>query len=124
MKSNPSTTLTNINQIFKNWVNWYNTEKPHHNLTGNSSPVKRFFETEGCIFHPLKAKVNWDSWLHEVEQKKVNKYHEIHCKSQKFHIPPSYSGTKIEVIEYEDKIEIYYREHLLIIHPYNVLILS
>jgi len=124
VKNNLNTTLTNFNQMFKNWVNWYNTEKPHRSLPGNSSPVKRFLETEGRIFRPLKAKVNWNRWLHEVEQKKVNKYNEIHYKSQKFHVPLGYSGTKIEVIEYEDKIEIYYREHLLITHPYNVPILS
>ena len=40
-----------------------------------------------------------------------------------FHVPPGYSGTKVEVIEYEDKIELYYRERLIITHPYNVPIL-
>lgn len=65
-----------------------------------------------------------DRWLHEIESRKVNKYSEIHYKSQKFHIPPSYSGTKVEVIEYEDKIKIYYRERLLITHPYKLPILS
>jgi len=59
LKTNPNTTLTNFNQMFKNWMNWYNTEKPHRSLPGNSSPVKRFLETEGHIFRPLKAKVNW-----------------------------------------------------------------
>jgi len=72
----------------------------------------------------MKAKVNWDRWLHEIEFSNVNKYNEIHYKTQKFHVPPGYSGTKVEVIEYEDKIEIYYRERLLITHPYNVPILS
>lgn len=59
-----------------------------------------------------------------MEQIEVNKYNEIHFKSQKFHIPAGYSGTKIEVIEYEDKIEKYYNECLFINHPYNIPTLS
>jgi len=120
VNNNPNTTLAEFNQMFKEWVNWYNTEKPHRSLSGNCAPIKRFLETENRIFRPLKAKVNWSRWLHEVEKRKVNKYNEIYYKSQKFHVPLGYSGTKVEVIEYEDKIEIYYREQLLISHPYNV----
>jgi len=120
VNNNPNTTLVEFNQMFKEWVNWYNIEKPHRSLSGNCAPIKRFLETEDRIFRPLKAKVNWSRWLHEVEKRKVNKYNEIYYKSQKFHVPPGYSGTKVEVIEYEDKIEIYYREQLLISHPYNV----
>lgn len=117
---NPTCTLTDFNQMLKIWVNWYNTEKPHRSLPGNCPPVKVFLETEDRFFRPLKASVNWDRWLHEVEQRKVNKYNEIHYKSQKYNVPPGYSGARVEVIEYEDKIEIYYRENLLIIHSYNV----
>ena len=109
--------------MFKKWVDWYNTEKPHRSLPKNCPPAKRFLEVEDRIFRPLQANINWDRWLYEVEQRKVNKYNEIHYKSQKFHIPPGYSGTKVEVIEYEDKIELYYRERLIITHPYNVPIL-
>ena len=123
VKNNPNITLREFNQMFKEWVEWYNTEKPHRSLPGNNPPIKRFLDTEDRIFKPLKVKVNWNRWLYEIEFRKVNKYNEIHYKSQKFHVPPGYSGTKIEVIEYEDKIEIYYRERLIISHPYNVPIL-
>ena len=68
-------------------------------------------------------KVNWNRWLHEIEVRKVHKFNEIHYKSQKFHVPPGYSGTKVEVIEYDDKIELYYKERLIITHSYNVPIL-
>jgi len=37
-------------------------------------------------------------------------------------VPPGYSGSKIDVIEYEDKIELYFKENLLITHPYEVQI--
>ncbi len=120
VKYNSNYTLTDFNQIFKNWVEWYNTEKPHRSLPGNKPPIKRYLDTEDRIFRPLQANVNWKRWLHEIEQRKVNKYNEIHYKTQKYHIPPGYSGSQVEVIEYEDKIEIYYRDQLIITHSYNV----
>lgn len=123
VKNNPHIKLQEFNQMFKEWIEWYNTEKPHRSLPGNNPPVKRFLDSKNRVFKPLKVKVNWNRWLYETEWRKVNKYNEIHYKSQKFHIPPGYSGTKIEVIEYEDKIEIYYRERLIITHPYNVPLL-
>lgn len=120
VKHNSDYTLTDFNQIFKNWVEWYNTEKPHRSLLGYKPPIKRYLDTEDRIFRPLQANVNWKRWLHEIEQRKVNKYNEIHYKAQKYHIPPGYSGTLVEVIEYEDKIDIYYRDQLIITHSYNV----
>ena len=82
--------------------------------------MKQYYEPEDRIFRPLQAKVNWKRWLCEVEQRRVTKYNEISYKSQKYHIPPGYSGTRVEIIEYEDKIEIYYRDHLIQTHSYNI----
>ena len=120
VKNNQSYTLSDFNQMLKKWVDWYNTEKSHRSLPGKCAPVKRYLDVKDRIFRPLKANVNWTRWLHEVEQRKVTKYNEIHYKAQKFNIPPGFSGTKVEVIEYEDKIEIYHKEKLIITHVYNV----
>ncbi len=78
IKRNPEYTLTEFNQMFKKWVNWYNTEKPHRSLPKSCAPVKRFLGVEDRIFRPLQANINWDRRLHEVEQRKVTKYNEIH----------------------------------------------
>jgi len=121
-RNNPECTFADFNQMLEEWVKWYNTEKLHRSLPNKCPPEKIFFETEGRIFRPLQVKVNWDRWLHELSQRKVNKYNEIHYKSQLFSVPPGYSGSKIDVIEYEDKIEIYFKENLLITHPYDVQI--
>jgi len=86
-------------------------------------PVKIFLEREDRVFKPLQANVNWDRWFHEVQQRKVNKYNELYYKSQKFAVPPGYVGSRIDVIEYEDKLELYFKENLLISHSYNVPIL-
>ncbi|MFW9987092.1 MAG: integrase core domain-containing protein [Candidatus Odinarchaeota archaeon] len=73
IKMNPEYTLPEFNQMFKKWVNWYNTEKPHRSLRGNNPPSKRYFNTENRIIRPLKANVNWKRWLYELERGKVNK---------------------------------------------------
>ena len=120
VKNDLNSNLTDLNQMLKKWVDWYNTKKSHRSLPGKCPPVKRFLDVEDRIFRPLQANVNWTRWLHEVEQRKVSKYNEIHYKAQKFSIPPGFSGTKVEVIEYEDKIEIYHKEKLVTTHAYNV----
>lgn len=122
VENKPKCTLADFNLTLAEWVNWYNTEKPHRNLPDKCPPGKVFFETEGRIFRPLQAKVNWNRWLHELEQRKVNKYNEIHYKAQLFSVPPGHSGSKIDVIEYEDKIELYFKENLLATHPYGAII--
>lgn len=101
-------------------IKWYNTEKSHRSLPHNSPPVERYLHAEERIFRPLQAKINWKRWLHERESRKVTKYNEIHYKTQKYHIPPGYSGCRVEIIEYEDKLEVYYRDHFVITHTYNV----
>jgi transposase InsO family protein len=115
-----SCTLPKFNTMFKEWLHWYNTKKPHRGLPQRSPPAQIFFGRENRVHRPLKATVNWERWLHEVEQRKVTKYNEISYKSQKFRLPPGYMGSRVDVIEYEDKLEIYYRERLIATHPYNV----
>lgn len=120
VKSNPQCSLADFNQQFKEWIQWYNIEKSHRSLPAKCSPAKIFFETEDRVFRPLQTNVDWNKWLNELAQRKVNKYNEIFYKAQMFKVPPGYSGLRIEVIEHEDKIEIYFKDSLLITHPYNV----
>ena len=122
VKTNLESTLADLNRMLEEWVKWYNTEKSHRGLPNRCPPTKIFFETEDRIFRPLQANVNWNRWLHELTQRKVNKYNEIHYKSQLFSVPPGYSGSKVDVIEYEDKIEIYFKENVITTHPYGVII--
>jgi len=122
IKNNPECTLADLNRMLEKWVKWYNTEKSHRSLPYKCPPAKIFLETEDRFYRPLQANVNWNRWLHELSQRKVNKYNEIHYKAQLFSVPPGYSGSKVDVIEYEDKIEIYYKENMLITHPYGAII--
>jgi transposase InsO family protein len=120
VKVTPNFTLTDLNRTFSHWLEWYNTEKPHRSLPKNAPPATRFFNSETRIFRPLRVKVNWNRWLNEVEKRKVTKYNEISYKSQKYTIPPGFMGTRVEVVEYPDKIEIYYRDQLIVSYPYDV----
>lgn len=121
IQMNPKYSLKDFNQKFKKWVDWYNTKKPHWSLPYKTTPDKIYFETPDRIFRPLTVKVKWDKWLHESDQRKVTKYNTISYKSQKFEVPPGHMRAQVDVIEYEDKIEIYYDNKLLITHLYHVL---
>jgi len=120
----PKCSLADFNRLFTEWVSWYNTKKPHNSLPNKATPEKIYFETKGRIFKPLQSKINWDKWLNDMEQRKVSKYNTISYKSQNFDIPPGYALTKVDVIEYEDKLEIYFKDALLITHPYRVVLKS
>lgn len=55
VKNNPTITLREFNQMFKEWVEWYNTEKLHRSLPGNNPPIKRFLDAEDRVFRPLNS---------------------------------------------------------------------
>jgi len=124
IKTQPKLSLMEFNTNFQKWVKWYNTQKPHNSLSHKSTPEKMYFGTPHRIYHPLHTHVNWDKWLQETQQRKVTKYNTISYKSQEFKIPPGYVRAKVDVIEYEEKLEIYHNDQLLIIHPYNVAYFS
>jgi len=120
VKHHPDCSFTDFNRMLTKWVDWYNTKKSHRDLPNRVPPGEIYFQKKNRIFRPLKANVNWKRWLHEVADRKVSKYNEISYKAQKFKVPPGYVGTRVEVIEYEDKIELYYKDNLLISHSYHV----
>jgi transposase InsO family protein len=120
VKQSENYTLTEFNAMFNVWLHWYNTKKTHRGLPNRCPPAQMYFGRENRIYRPLKATVKWERWLHEVQQRKVTKCNEISYKSQKFRLPPGHMGLRVDVIEYEDKLEIYYKERLIVTHSYNV----
>ncbi len=117
VKKRPKYSLADFNRLFKEWVEWYNTKKPHGSLPNRTSPNEVYFKTKDRIYRPLEVIVNWDKWLHEIGQRKVTNYNTISYKAQNFEVPPGYMRAKVDVIEYEDKIEIYHKDKLIITHP-------
>lgn len=121
---NPDLILSDFNKKLSEWVAWYNNEKPHWSLPKKGPPAKIYFNTKERIFRPIQVEVNWDKWLNESDQRKVSKYNTISYKGQNFEIPPGYSLLKVTTIEYEDKLEVYHKDHLITSHPYRVSIKS
>ncbi|MGQ4876101.1 MAG: DDE-type integrase/transposase/recombinase [Promethearchaeia archaeon] len=120
VNKNPGCSLADFNQKFKEWVSWYNFKKKHRSLPDKCVPAKIYFRKENRIFRPLRAKINWNKWLYNLNQRKVNKCNHISYKGQIFEVPPGYARLKVDIFEYEDKIEIYYKEKLLITHQYSL----
>ena len=122
VKSHPRCQLADLNQMLQDWLKWYNTEKKHRGLPGQVPPAEIFLHKQNRIYRPLKATINWDRWLYQMAKRKVSKYNEISYKGQIFSVPPGHAGTRVDVLEYEDKLGIYAHENLLIEHPYQVSI--
>ena len=123
-KQNPKCSLTELNERFQAWVLWYNTQKPHGSLPNKTTPERVFLETKDRVYRPLEVKIEWDKWLHDSDERKVTKYNTISYKGQTIAIPPGFSLSKVTVIEYEDKLEIYHKETLIHNCPYSVPVRS
>jgi transposase InsO family protein len=118
--NHPEWSFSEFNRAFDKWLEWYNMKKSHRALPKRQPPGKIYFHSKNRIYRPLQAQINWKRWLHETADRKVSKYNEISYKAQKFKVPQGYVGTRVDVIEYEDKIELYYKNKLLITHSYEV----
>lgn len=60
-------------------------------------------------------------WINDSANRKVRKTNEVSYKGQLFKIPPGHIHQRVDVIEFEDRIEFYSKEgYLLISHPFTV----
>jgi transposase InsO family protein len=117
VENDPGYSLASFNRVFQEWVNWYNTEKPHRSLPGKGPPAKIFFGSKDRVSRPLQTRVNWDRWLQILARRKVTKCNQISYKAHHYDIPPGYSGSRIELIEHGDRIDFYWKDQLLTSHP-------
>ncbi|MFX0095291.1 MAG: DDE-type integrase/transposase/recombinase [Candidatus Hodarchaeota archaeon] len=117
--SHPSCSLTEFNHRFQDWLMWYNTTKPHRSLPDHCPPAQRYLNHPARVFRPLQAQVNWGRWLNQVTFRKVTKYNQIAYKAQHFDVPPGYVHSRVEVIEFDDRLEIYWKNQCLATHPYE-----
>ena len=108
--------LKELNNDLQEWLKWYNCIKPHRSLPKSTNPADVFYNKEGRIFRPLKLKIQWDRWLGEVNTRKVTKYNEIKYKGVLFKIPAGYSGMRVDLIEFDENLDIYYLDQKLCTH--------
>jgi len=112
-------TLEKFHERFKEWLYWYNFEKSHRSLPNNSPPGECYFRHPKKINRPLRTSIDWNRWILSQGTRKVSKYNTISYKTRKIQLPPGYVGCKVEILESDDKIEVYYRDSCLKTHALN-----
>ena len=113
---NPDLTVGDLNQMFQEWLHWYNIEKPHRKLPGKCPPAPVYFDTPGRVFRPLETAVDWGRWTARLETRKVTKYNTISFKGKGLAIPPGHAGLRVEVRFLDGMLEVYYKDVLLATH--------
>jgi len=103
---NPNLTIAEFNKKFSEWVTWYNQRHRHLSL-GRQPPAKIYLEHPNRIYRPLKVEINWDAWIVEMEDRKVNKQNIVSIGGKKYTLPPGHSGMRVQVHKLENRIEIY-----------------
>ena len=104
--TNPNLTLADFNKKFAEWLEWYNNRHKHSSL-GKQAPVKTYTEHPNRVHRPLEIEINWDAWISDVEDRKVNKQNIISIEGKKYVLPPGHAGMRVRVRKLEDRFEIY-----------------
>jgi putative transposase len=118
-KNSHDFTLADVNLELCKWLKWYNEEKSHRSLIHRVAPAKIYHESPTRIFRPLKVQVNWNEWINTYLQRKVTKYNSISYKAQNIQLPAGYMGCNVDLLELDDRIEIYHQEKLICTHSRN-----
>ena len=104
--TNPNLTLAEFNAKFAGWLEWYNTRHAHSSLD-RQAPVKVYMEHPNRVHRALEVIINWDAWISEVEDRKVNKQNIVSIEGKKYVLPPGHAGMRVRVRKLEDRYEIY-----------------
>jgi len=113
-------TLNQLNEHLDKWVHWYNFEKAHRSLPGYYPPAEIYFKHPKRIERPLKTIINWDRWLTISDKRKISKYNTISYKKEVVQIPEGYAGCIVEVLEVDDKLEVYYEDKCLMTYTIDM----
>ncbi len=104
--ANPHLTLAEFNMKFAEWLEWYNHRHRHSSLD-SQAPAKVYTEHPNRVFRALEITINWDAWIANVEERKVNKQNIISVEGKKYILPPGHAGMRVRVRKLENRYEIY-----------------
>jgi len=116
IKSATSMSLAELNSLFMEWVEWYNTQKPHRSLPGNRTPIDVFINKNPRVHRPLETPVNWARYLSDISQRKVRKTNSIQYNQETFSIPPGYAGKIVDIVDFSGKLQVFYNDTFVIEH--------
>ena len=105
--------LVGLNERFKQWIKWYNEEKPHRSLPHRKPPATVYWDTSKRLSRPLETQVDWNQWINTYDTRKVNKYNEISYRTHFLQLPPGYVGCDVDVLPLEDRFEISHQGQLI-----------
>jgi transposase InsO family protein len=115
-KANSELLLGDLNTMLQEWVRWYNTVKPHRSLPKKQYPATIYNNHPQRISRPLEALIDWNLWINSYLQRKVTKYNTISFKNNAIQLPEGYVGCQVDLLELEDRIEIYHNDGLVFTH--------
>jgi len=103
---NPDMTIAELNQMFQDWLAWYNAEKSHKELPHRCPPAKPFYGDPERVYRPLQGAIDWERWITRVQTRQVRKTNEIAYKSKMYPVPAGYMGCTVEVREANGRLNI------------------
>lgn len=118
-QQHPNGTLDDLNAHFKEWLHWYNYERPHRSLPNKCTPASIFQDPSRRISRPLATIIDWNRWLVVTSARKVTKYNTIAYKKETIQLPPGYMGCKVDVVEGENAIDVLYKDKHVATHCIN-----
>ena len=113
--ASPAMTLAGFNGLFLEWVRWYNSQKAHRSLPGRQPPAAVYF-AEPRVSRPLEGLMDWNQWVNAYSQRKVTKYNTISFKTIPVALPPGYAGCTVDLLELDDRVEVYHHDNLVCTH--------
>lgn len=116
VEKNPDMTLADLNQMFKEWLAWYNCEKSHKELPHRCPPAKPFYGDQERVYRPLEAAVDWGRWVTKVQTRRVRKTNNVAYKTKMYSVPEGYVGCMVEVRVAGGQLNIFYKDKLLASH--------
>jgi transposase InsO family protein len=124
VERNPDMTLPELNQMFQEWLAWYNSEKSHKELPHRHPPAKSFYGDAGRVYRPLQGAVDWERWVTKVQTRRVRKTNEVAYKTKMYSVPEGYMGCTVETREADGRLNIFYNDALLASHALEPVVVA
>jgi hypothetical protein len=99
-------------QLYKNkesryWAGTRNKKEQPRTYGAETRDLVKHFKEEVPERSENTIEINWDAWISDVEDRKVNTQNIISIEGKKYVLPPGHAGMRVRVRKLEDRFEIY-----------------